>query len=116
MRIVASCLCAVAMLVGSTSGGTVTFEPSSVLVAPGETAEFVVSISETGLVSFTSFDLLFGSDTANVSLSFEFDADYTSSFPPADPVAFGAFATAVSPRAQEGRYSSRDQTSFSQTR
>ena len=93
MRAVASVLCTIGCLVGSTNAGTVTFEPSSVLVAPGETADFVVSISETNLMSFTSFDLLFSSDTAGLNLSFEFAADFTSSFPVADPVSYGAFAT-----------------------
>lgn len=76
--------------------GTVSFDPASVDVLPGETARFDVSISSTDLAQFDSISLLLGNDDG-APLSFSYDDAYVAltTLTPPTPVPFGVFASDV---------------------
>lgn len=62
------------------SGATVTFDPPSITVSQGDIATFRVTIQATDLTEFDTIDLIFGSDLADLGLSFEYDADLVMDF------------------------------------
>ncbi len=82
---------AVAFLTAAAAGGTVTFDPPTATVAPGETASFTVTVSSTDVATFSVFQILFSSDTPDLSLTFNYADALQSSFAVGDPTPAGDF-------------------------
>ncbi|MHC4697557.1 MAG: hypothetical protein ACYTFA_12530 [Planctomycetota bacterium] len=93
MRNAAAGLLLVTMAASGAPGGTVTFDPPTVTVMPGEAVGFRVVIESTGLAEFDAIDLLFGSDTPGLNLSFVFDPSFVTSLDPPAPAPFSVFAS-----------------------
>ncbi len=93
MRNATAGLLLVTMAASGAAGGTVTFDPPTATVMPGETAGFRVVIESTGLAEFGAIDLLFASDTPGLNLSFIYDPSFVTSLEPAVPAQFSAFSS-----------------------
>ncbi len=91
MRIATGLLLVAATAASSAMGGTVAFDPPRATVAPGETAEFLVTVQSTDLARFDTVNLLFSSDTSGLGLTFVFDPSFETSLEPVPPAPFDAF-------------------------
>jgi len=70
----------------------VSFDPPVATVSQGDVAEFTVTITTTAMTEFDAIDILISSDQA-LSLSFDYDVTFNSSFPATTPIPFGLFAS-----------------------
>ncbi len=75
------------------NAGTVTLEPAVVTVDPGQPAEYTVTVTAAEQAEFTTLDLLFSSDRADLVLSFTYNDDFADGLTLPDPVSLGTFAS-----------------------
>ncbi len=83
------------LMAGSVAlGGTVSFDPATQEVLPGEAARFDISVTSTTLEVMDTINLLVGSHTAFAGFAFDFDQAYIDSatFDP-DATPFGVYAS-----------------------
>lgn len=81
------------VITGGVSAGEVSFDPPIATILPGGTATYTVTISATDVATFTAMDMLFGSDTSGLVLSFTYDSSFITTFPPGDPIPLNIFAS-----------------------
>jgi len=91
MRTVGFFLASICVATSAATGATVTFDPPTATVTPGESAEFRVTIESTDLTGFDTMDILFSSDTADLALVFEYDASLGAGSVLTEPAAAGIF-------------------------
>ncbi|MHC4695122.1 MAG: PEP-CTERM sorting domain-containing protein [Planctomycetota bacterium] len=102
MRSIIACpLVAAAAAVSQVSAARVSFDPSVAVVSPGETAEFVMSITSADLPAFHGVDILFLDESATaweptiLDLSFTYAPSFVESAtsPPTPPNVYCFFGT-----------------------